>query len=99
MKAERAHVYLGSEWPEYEDLLIGNRTGLARLRSAIDEALETGVSEIDVGEFIGVRCLDSEFFDKNLGNVNTAGSYIGFALIGIAFVVTIFLVWLVTSQS
>ena len=46
--------------PEYEDLLIGNRAGLERLRQSIDAALADGecrIEEPDV-EFIGVRVVD-----------------------------------------
>ncbi|MFL0809259.1 MAG: hypothetical protein K6L76_02475 [Agarilytica sp.] len=62
-ESDQGHVYHGSNFPEYEDLLVGNKRGLERLRLAIDEALEHGESEIDSGEFFGVKRLDTSYFE------------------------------------
>lgn len=95
MRKDNKHVYHGSIWAEYEDLLIGNKEGLEALRDAIDEALQKGESKNEVGEFYGVRCLDTDFFEKILSykqNSNTLGSYIGFFIIVIAFFLTVLMV-------
>lgn len=60
----KEHSYHGSNWPEHEDFLVGNKEGLEKLQKAISEAIETGESNIDSGEFVGVRCLDTTFFEK-----------------------------------
>lgn len=93
MDSDKKHVYHGSGWSQHEDALIGNREGLEALRAAIDEALEKGESQAEIGEFLAVRCLDTAFFEKQ-GNTNTLGSKIGFALIAAAFVLTVLIVWL-----
>jgi len=36
----------GSNWPEYEDALIGDREGLLALRASIDEALTEGSADM-----------------------------------------------------
>ena len=52
---------IGSDWPEHEDFLIGNREGLTALRTAIDQALVDGESQTGAGDIVGVRCLDDDF--------------------------------------
>ena len=63
-KEKTEHVYHGSDWDEHEDFLVGDRAGLEKLKLAISEAIENGESTIDVGEFVGVRCLESTFFES-----------------------------------
>lgn len=96
MKSERNYVYHGSDWPEHEDLLIGNRDGLITLKFAIEEALEKGESHAEMGEFLGVRCVDTSFFHDQ-GHKNTLGLKIGFAVIGFAFVLAALILWLSKS--
>ncbi|WP_185234978.1 hypothetical protein [Teredinibacter franksiae] len=96
MNSDNKHLYHGSDWAEHEDVLIGNKEGLEALRFAIDEAIEKGESKTEIGEFLAIRCLDSKYFEKQ-GNVNTFGSKIAFVLIGVAFILTAFLVWLAVS--
>ena len=97
MSGDQRHVYHGSDWPEYEDVLVGNREGLETLRIAIDEAIENGDSRIHMGEFVGVRCLETSFFESQK-NGNTRGSRIAFTLIGLAFIATVVIVWLAASS-
>ncbi len=50
----------GSDWAEFEDLLLGDRDGLTALRQAVDDALTNGegdLREID-SPFVAVRVLD-----------------------------------------
>lgn len=91
------HVYHGSEWPEHEDFLVGNKEGLEKLRLAINEALEKGESNIDSGEFIGVRCLETEFFENQPNHVSKWSSVIGWSIVIV--VITIFIIGLVTVFS
>ena len=91
MSSDSKHLYHGSDWPEHEDVLVGNKEGLEALRNAIDEAIEKGESKTEIGEFLAVRCLESKFFE-NEGNVNTFGSKVGFALVGAVLVFTVFMV-------
>mgnify|MGYP003673896149 CR=1 FL=1 len=97
MSADRKHVYHGSEWPEYEDVLVGNREGLETLRAAIDEALEKGESRAHMGEFLGVRCIETAFFEKQRKG-NSLGAKIAFSLIGCAAFATVVVVWLALSS-
>ena len=96
MSTDDNHVYHGSEWPEYEDILIGNRKGLETLRSAIDEALENVESSSHMGEFLGVRCVETEFFERQ-ENSSSVGSKISFVILGVAFAVTAVVVFLSLS--
>ena len=77
------HACDGSAWAEHEDFLVGNKEGLVRLQSAISEALEKGESTINSGEFIGVRCLDTEFFESNKTNVNIFSGFIAWLVMGV----------------
>jgi hypothetical protein len=57
----RCWIAHGSEWAEYEDLLIGDRDGLLELKRAIDEALlhgEAKLSECDT-DFLAVKLVDA----------------------------------------
>ena len=81
------HVYHGSDWAEHEDYLVGNKEGLEKLKLAIDEALENEVSDIDAGEFIGVKCLSNEFFDGNIQSGDTKTEIIGWLMFaGLLFI-------------
>jgi hypothetical protein len=53
----------GSEWIDHEDCIVGNEAGLTRLREACDVALREGeYFGNDLGEFVGVKRLDSSWF-------------------------------------
>ncbi len=75
------HAYHGSDWAEHEDFLVGNKEGLEKLQSAINEALDKGESSIDSGEFIGVRCLDTEFFENQTSQVKPLSNFIGWSVV------------------
>ncbi|MEM8501468.1 MAG: hypothetical protein AAF542_25895 [Pseudomonadota bacterium] len=47
---------------QYEDGIVGNREGLRSLAAAINEALETGESEVELHEFTKVYCKPDCFF-------------------------------------
>lgn len=96
-KQETDYVCHGSDWPEHEDFLVGNRKGLEKLQSAISEALEKGESSIDAGEFVGVRRIDTDFFENQQNNVSTTSSIVGW-LVVIA-IVAVFLVGIGTIFS
>ena len=59
---DKPWVAHGSEWAEHEDFLIGNRSGLLRLREAIDQAVVDGLSKIEDGhiEFMGVKTVEKD---------------------------------------
>ena len=57
----RRWIAHGSDWAQYEDLLIGDKEGLIALRQAIDDALAKGegsLSDSD-SEFRAVRVVDN----------------------------------------
>ncbi len=91
------HVYHGSEWPEHEDYLVGNLEGLKKMQSAITEALETGESSIDAGEFVGVRCLDTKFFDNKNNDGSELSGILGWSVV--IAIIAIFSVGLKTVLS
>lgn len=91
------HAYHGSEWPEHEDFLVGNREGLEKLMFAISEALEKGESNIDSGEFVGARCLETEFFESQPNHVSKWSIFVGWFIV--IAVITVFIIGLVTVFS
>ena len=53
----------GSEWIDHEDLILGDEKGLKSLISACETALKDGeYFGSDLGEWVGVRKMDSEWF-------------------------------------
>src|SRR3954471_5851578 len=50
----------GSDWAEFEDLLIGDKDGLTALRHAVDDALAKGEGSLRDSDspFLGVRVVD-----------------------------------------
>ena len=94
---DKDYVYHGSDWPEHEDFLVGNKQGLEKLQRAISEALEKGESSMDAGEFIGVRKIDTSFFEGQKNKVSATSNFVGwFAVLAI---IAIFLVGLGTIFS
>ena len=85
MKEKKYYLNHGSDWAEHEDFLVGNKEGLLKLQNQIDEAIENGESNEDIGDFIGIRCLENEVFEKN-DNVNSRLSNILAGLIMLCFV-------------
>jgi hypothetical protein len=79
-KQEHSHAYHGSDWPQHEDFLVGDRRGLQELQAAIEEALEKGESLRDAGEFVGVRCLESDFFTKEPAPAPLGARLLGWSL-------------------
>lgn len=98
MKDDKAQLYLGGPAVQYEDALVGNRAGLEKLKSAIDEAIENGESSVSLGDFIGVKCLSEKELREALKSENSTGSKIGFWLIGICFLFTVVIVWLASAH-
>jgi hypothetical protein len=93
----REYACLGSDWPEHEDYLIGNKDGFIRLKAAIDEALEKGESKQDPGDFVGVRCLETEFFENGPKKVSKWSSLLGGAIV--IAIAAIFIIGLITVFS
>ncbi len=57
------HLRHGSDWIEHEDLIVGDEKGLKNLIRACDVALRDGeYLGSDLGEWVGVRKMDSEWF-------------------------------------
>ena len=60
-----SHLAHGSEWVDHEDCIIGNEAGLKALRDACDIALREGTCfRNDLGEFVGVKRLESSWFNN-----------------------------------
>ncbi len=90
----KIYVSHGSEWPEHEDFLVGNKEGLKTLIDSINEAIENGESKNDLYEFVGVRCLDTCFFEKNQEKASILNSIMGWSIL--FFVGCVFLIGIIT---
>lgn len=80
-ETDKPWVAHGSEWAEHEDYLIGNRQGLGRLRDAIDESIQTGISKIEDGhiEFMGVKVVDKD--PRVVTDTTKRNGILGFVLV------------------
>lgn len=96
-QTDKHYLSHGSEWAEHEDFLIGDKAGLQRLQQAISQALEQGESELDVGDFVGVRRVDAGFFEQANAQLESTSEFGFWAFIIV--IVGIFLVGLVTIIS
>jgi len=86
----------GSEWADHEDCLVGNELGLKRLRDACDVALRDGeYYGSDLGEFVGVKKLESKWFEnpKDSKPTRFANQILAFVMMGI---LVLFLIGAVT---
>ena len=80
----RPQLRHGSEWADHEDCLVGDEAGLRRLREACEVALRDGkYFGDDLGEFVGVKKLDSAWFQNPPDSKSTR---IGNVLVGTAMV-------------
>lgn len=75
------YVSHGSEWPEHEDYLVGNKEGLEALIKSINEAIENGESKNDLYEFVGVRCLETKFFETDQHETSSSSELIGWLIV------------------
>lgn len=74
----------GSEWADHEDCIVGNEAGLTRLRDACEIALREGqYFGNDLGEFVGVKRLESAWFKNPIDAKPTrvANFVFGFVLL------------------
>ncbi len=82
---DNAHLYHGSEWVQYEDRSVGNKEGLKLLKSHIDEAINNGEVDIVIGEFMGIVCVEDNFFNKcekeQESKMNRIFGYVFFSII------------------
>ena len=54
----KSKIYHGT-WPKYENYIVASEDDLKKIREAIDEAINTGKSDIDIGGgYKGIRCLE-----------------------------------------
>ena len=98
---EQAWLLSGSEWPEYEDYLIGSKRGFEMLRRAIDEAGETGESRIAAeGDIVGIKILSDDPRLANTGakrGIRDAAALVVFAFvlfcIAMIFFAGLFQIW------
>jgi len=82
----------GSEWADHEDCIVGNEAGLTRLRNACEVALREGqYFGNDLGEFVGVKRLESAWFKNPQDSKSTraANFVFGFVLLGIFALIVI----------
>ncbi|MGL1904279.1 MAG: hypothetical protein OCC49_19250 [Fibrobacterales bacterium] len=58
----------GIEYPEHQEFIIGNRTGIQSLKDACEKALEHDIcDDQDLGDYLGVKILeDDSFYNDNL---------------------------------
>ncbi len=93
----------GSEWADHEDCIVGNEAGLTRLRDACEVALRDGeYFGNDLGEFVGVKRLESAWFKNPRDSKSTrvANIVLGFVLLAIFALIVIGVItvvrWLVS---
>lgn len=62
-------LYDGYHWDEHQKYMVGNRAALEELQQSIRVALDHGEAQASIGdlfsvrgEFIGVKCLENDFF-------------------------------------
>jgi len=80
--------FAGTHW-EHEGFLIGNKPGLKMLLNSINDALENEQSDINVGDFCGVKCLDDKFFTEK-EEEEESGSLASIAIVLIFGIIIIF---------
>jgi len=86
-KLDKIYLSHGSDWPEHEDYLVGNREGLEILVKVVNDAIDNGESKADLHEFVGVRCLETEFFEKEQGSTGTLHNIVGWSILaGVGFI-------------
>jgi hypothetical protein len=56
------HIEYGDMSTEGEDCIVADKEGLIKLKSAIDEAIESGVYFTDLDEFSGIICKKKDTF-------------------------------------
>jgi hypothetical protein len=87
----------GSEWIDHEDCIVGDEAGLRSLIRACEVALSEGeYFGSDLGEWVGVKRLDSQWFRSpkdgpatRLANGCLATALIGFLAFAIIGVITV----------
>lgn len=50
------------EFSDEAGLLMGNTKGLEKLKEAIDEAVNNGDAQLELGDFKCINCLEDNFF-------------------------------------
>ena len=61
MTNEEMILFDGNEFSEYEGTLVGNKAGLEKLKTLINQAINKGKSEKGIGEYYaGVICIQNE---------------------------------------
>ena len=98
MSTHKKYLYDGSDWAEHEEFLVGNRKGLEELKTAIDEALEKNISTKKIGDYVGVKKLDTSFFEKKRGvNDNIFSQILTIGLV--VLIAIIFFIGLLSSAK
>jgi len=80
-------LFDGNEFSEYEGMLVGNKAGLEKLKTLIDQAIAKGNSEKGIGEYYaGVTCIKDK--DSPFGKVQSSTlSNIVMSIIGITIII------------
>ncbi len=87
-----ANLRDGGEWADHEDCIIGDEAGLRSLKRACEAAISHGqYFGNDLGEWVGVKKLDSAWFrapvDSTLTRVGSAAiAFVLLAVLGLAAV-------------
>lgn len=58
------NLFDGSIWEEHDGWLVGDEKGLGKLIRLADKAIQKGEADEEIGDFAGVRCLDTSFFEN-----------------------------------
>ncbi len=89
-KYKGPHLRDGSEWIDHEDLIVGDEKGLKSLIKACETALKDGeYLGSDLGEWVGVRKMDSKWFKDSQDTPQTKFQNAVLAVVLVALVVLI----------
>ncbi|MCU7841814.1 MAG: hypothetical protein KZQ94_20870 [Candidatus Thiodiazotropha sp. (ex Troendleina suluensis)] len=81
MKEKKPQLTDGSEWADHEDCIVGDETGLRNLIKACETAIEKNeYYGSDLGDYVGVKKLDSNWFKKPMDSPQTRYANYGLAI-------------------
>jgi hypothetical protein len=82
------HIEYGDMGTEGEDCIVADKEGLIKLKSAIDEAIGSGVYFTDLDEFSGIICKKKDYFqDKPAYETSLLGNFFSLLVGGFIFII------------
>lgn len=81
MNKKKPQLTDGSEWADHEDCIVGDEAGLRNLIQACEAAIEKGEYYGEgLGEYVGVKKLDTEWFKNPSDSPQTRYANYGLAI-------------------